>query len=259
MTSDNPIRDEEIHRFLDGELSAAQRADLQARLSLNPARAAEVFAEAQRMEALRQSQRQHIFPQRASLEAAGRLERTFWRRGIIATAQLPVAAISLFAAGWVASSVVAPQLGQTVDQNFVLAAREALRVAQLDAGPSQETEHKQQKIERLVGAINIGVPPLPSNWKVTDVQVQPWEGRQSLVVTAITPRLGQITLVAAPMADEEAVPLTLAADGRIPTVYWQSGGTAYALMGPVASERLQREAKDIEVSTRRNLGPKFRG
>ena len=94
---------------------------------------------------------------------------------------------------------------------------------------------------------------------MTDVQVQPWQGRQTLVVTATTQALGQVTLVAAPMDGEDAVPLTLATDGRIPTVYWQSGGTAYALMGPAPSDRLEREAKNMEVATRRNLGPKFRG
>jgi anti-sigma factor RsiW len=61
------------------------------------------------------------------------------------------------------------------------------------------------------------------------------------------------------MNAEDAVPPTSAADGRIPTVYWQSGGTAYALMGPTAPERLEREAKGIEVATRKNVGPKIRG
>ena len=77
-----------------------------------------------------------------------------------------------------------------------------------------KTELSQEKIQRLVGAFNISVPPLPSAWRVTDVQVQPWQGRQSLVVTATTQALGQVTLVAAPMGGEDAVPLTLATDGR---------------------------------------------
>ena len=132
-------------------------------------------------------------------------------------------------------------------------------MAQLNAGPQQGSEESQDKIERLVGALNISIPQLPPTWVVKDVQVQPWNETQSLVVTADTPSLGRITLVAAPMNGEDAVPPTSAADGRVPTVYWQSGGTAYALMGPAAPERLEREAKGIEVATRRNLGPKFRG
>ena len=61
--------------------------------------------------------------------------------------------------------------------------------------------------------LNISIPQLPSTWQVMDVQVQPWNERQSLVVTANTPSLGQITLVAAPMNGEDAVPPTSATDG----------------------------------------------
>lgn len=259
MTPGDIITDEEMHRFIDGELSDARRAEVQAKLARDPQRAAEVFAEADRMTALRAPHARQIFATRANVEAATRLRRKFWQRWLLSAARVPVAAALIFAVGGVMGWSMRPLPSQTVDGNFVLAAREALRVAHLDAGPNQDSEHKQEKIERLVGAINISVPPLPSTWTVTDVQVQPWQGKQSLVVTANTQALGQVTLVAAPMNEEEAVPVTLAADGRIPTVYWQTGGTAYALMGPAPSDRLEKEAKDIEVATRRNLGPKFRG
>jgi anti-sigma factor RsiW len=261
MTSGSSISEEEITRLLDGELSPAQRADIQAKLALEPGRAAEVFAEAHRMDALRAVQPQRLFPPRANLAGARQLERAFRRRKMLAALRMAVAAAVLVAIGWTANSLTGPfgQGGQTVDENFILAAREALRVAQLNAGPQHGGEPKHDKIERLVGALNISMPQLPSTWQVIDVQVQPWNEKQSLVVTANTPSLGRITLVAAPMNGEDAVPPTAAADGRVPTVYWQSGGTAYALMGPVAPERLEKEAKGIEVATRRNLGPKIRG
>jgi anti-sigma factor RsiW len=263
MAPHSIISDEEINRFIDGELSPAQRADLQARLALEPVRAAEVFAEAQRMEALRCVQPRRLFPPQASVDEAKQLESAFGRRRALGAVKMQVAAALLVAVGWAANSLTEPlplrQGGQTVDENFILAAREALRVAQLDAGPAQGNELDHDKIERLVGAINITMPQLPAAWVVTEVQVQPWNGKQSLVVRANTPSLGPITLVAAPMNGEDAIPPTAAADGRIPTVYWQSGGTAYALMGPAAPERLEREAKGIEVATRRNVGPKIRG
>lgn len=259
MKLDSQITDDEIHLFLDGELTKEQRSDLQARLAREPARAAEVFAEAERMGSLKAAQLRRPAPRRATVEAAERLERRLRQGQLLQALRFPAAAAVMFAAGWAANSALIPEISDTVDANFVLAAREALRVAQLDAGSGQGAELSQEKIQRLVGAINISVPPLPSAWKVTDVQVQPWQGRQTLVVTATTRALGQVTLVAAPMDGEDAVPLTLATDGRIPTVYWQSGGTAYALMGPAPSDRLEREAKNMEVATRRNLAPKFRG
>lgn len=259
--ADRSVSQEEISRFLDGELTSAQRAEVQARLALDPDLAAEVFAEAQRMEALRSAQPHRLFPPRESVDGARQLERAFrWRR-ILSSLRLQVAAVALIALGWAANSLTMPvrEGGQTVDENFILSAREALRVAQLNAGPRNGGEPKQDKIERLVGALNISMPQLPSAWQVVDVQVQPWNDRQRLVITADTPSLGRITLVAAPMNGEDAVPPTSATDGRIPTVYWQSGGTAYALMGPAPPERLEREAQGIEVATRKNVGPKIRG
>lgn len=261
MWPSDRISEEEINRFLDGELTQPQRSDLQARLALEPELAADVFAQAQRMEALRVAQPQRLFPPRVSVDKAKQLESAFRRLRIFSALKLQTAAALLILAGWSANSLTLPlrQGGQTTDENFILAARDALRVAQLNAGPERGSEPKQDKIERLVGAMNISMPALPATWRVKDVQVQPWNGRQSLVVTADTPSVGQITLVAVAMSGEDAVPPTPATDGRVPTIYWQSGGTAYALMGPAAPDRLEKEAKEIEVATRRSVAAKIRG
>lgn len=261
MSPSDRISEEEINRFLDGELSPSQRSDLQARLAREPNRAAEVFEHAQRMEALRNAQPRRSFPPRASLEKARQLEGAFRRKTFIAGLRLQIAAVALVAIGWSANSLTLPlrQAGDKADESFILSAREALRVAQLNAGPERGVEPQQDKIERLVGAVNVSMPALPSVWVVNDVQVQPWNGKQSLVVTADTPSVGRITLVAVPMNGEDAVPPTTATDGRVPTIYWQSGGTAYALMGSAAPDRLEKEAKQIEVATRKNVGPKIRG
>ena len=207
MGRSEPISDEEISRLLDGELSPEQKADVQARLALDPELAAKVFGEAQRMDALRRSQPERLFPPIASIDRARQLEGAFRRRRMFAALRMQVAAVLLVGLGWAANSLIEPLRpeGETVDESFILAAREALRVAQLDAGPQQGSEQSQDKIERLVGALNISIPQLPKTWVVRDVQVQPWNETQSLVVTADTPSLGRITLVAAPMNGEDAV------------------------------------------------------
>ncbi len=151
MTPQDIITDEEVHRFIDGELSEERRTDVQARLARDPQRAAEVFAEADRMTALRAPHARQMFATKANVDAAARLKRTFGRRWLISALRLPVAAGLVFAVGGVLGWTVRPLPSQTVDGDFVLAAREALRVAQLDAGPNQNVEHKQEKIERLGG------------------------------------------------------------------------------------------------------------
>ncbi len=252
---------EDIARLIDGELTESQRTEMHTHLAANPRLAAEVFAEVERMNAVRAAQPHRLFSPRATVEGARKLENAFRRQAWLRLLRMQVAAALLVALGWGAHSLTEPlrQGGKTVDDEFILAARESLRVAQLNVGIRHGMEPKAEKIERLVGTLNIGVPQLPSTWQVTDVQVQPWDGKQSLVITATTPALGQVTLVAAPMSGEDAVPPTSATDGRVPTVYWQSGGTAYALMGPAAPERLEREAAGIEVATRKGTGPKRRG
>lgn len=261
MWPNKRISEDEINRFLDGELSPSHRSDLQARLAQDPDLAAEVFAHAQRMEAVRSLQPQRLFPPRATLNKAKQLEGAFRRRKMLSALRFQIAAVLLVGLGWSANSMTVSlrQGGQIADETFILAARDALRVAQLNAGPDKGNEAKLDKIERLVGAVNVSMPTLPAVWQVKDVQVQSWNGKQSLVVTADTPSVGRITLVAAPMNGEDAVPPTTTTDGRVPTVFWQSGGTAYALMGSAPPERLEKEAKKIEVATRRNVTPKIRG
>jgi anti-sigma factor RsiW len=261
--SNRHVTDEEINLLVDGELSSEQRVDIQARLAKDPARAADYFAELDRMYMLRQSHYPIASLSRETLRRAESLGRRLWQRKLVALLRTPVAAAALVAVGWAAGAanvaVISRDDAKVADENFIFAAREALRVAQLDAGPARGSEPTHEKIERLVGAMNISMPPLPNTWTITDVQVQPWHGTQSLVITANTQMVGQITLVAAPMKAEDAVPLTMAADGRIPTVYWQSGGTAYALISSGAADRLEKEAKDIEVATRKNASPNTRG
>ncbi|MGT2466390.1 hypothetical protein ACVOMV_17250 [Mesorhizobium atlanticum] len=139
MPTINGISEEDISRLLDGELSLSQRSDLQARLAREPELAAEVFAHAQRMEALRASQPRRLFPPGASVEKAKQLESAFRRRKLLGLLRLQVAAVALLAIGWSANSLTVPfrQGGKKADETFILAARDALRVAQLNAEPER--------------------------------------------------------------------------------------------------------------------------
>ena len=102
------ISEEEINRLLDGELSPAQRADVQARLALDPELAAKVFGEAQRMDAFRRAQPERLFPPRASLDRARQLEGAFRRRRMFAALRMQVAAVLLVGLGWAANSLIEP-------------------------------------------------------------------------------------------------------------------------------------------------------
>ena len=70
------------------------------------------------------------------------------RRQGLAKFRMPVAAVCLIGLGWLAHSATGQLYrgSHTVDENFILSAREALRVAQLNGGPAQADETKQVKL-----------------------------------------------------------------------------------------------------------------
>lgn len=253
--------DAEISAYIDAEMPAAQRAEIEDLATRDPDLAARLVADIALGESLRQSQPPKGSYSKTSLDLARKLEFRLRRRSWVAIGGRIAAAVALVAFGWGLNSatVQVRERSSVADQRFVDSAREALRVAELDAGPLAPGESIGRKIDRLEAVTDVELPKLPSNWKVLGVQVQPFNGRPSVVVTAESPILGVVTLVAAPMEKEGAVPPTPAPDDAVPTVYWQSGGTAYALMGAAAATQLKSVADGIEVASRRRAWPKTRG
>lgn len=252
----------EIAAYVDGEMAPMRRAEIEDLAARDRELAGLLEEEMALTEALRRGQagrgRWSDESQRQALRLQRRL-RTHVHAPVVRRAAAAVACVAL---GWGLHAATQPmwEAPTTVtDARFVDAAREALRVAALDTGPQAPGEPIARKIDRLEAVTDVEIPKLPANWRVLGVQVQPFNGRPSVVVTAESPVLGAVTLVAAPMDVEGAVPPTPAPDGAVPTVYWQSGGTAYALMGAVAPTRLKSVADGIEVATRRKPSSRERG
>lgn len=251
----------DIAAYADGEMPQAQRAELEALAAADRDFAARLVQDLALNDALRRGQ--------PAVPAHGaetiRLARALrWR--LEARRRLPLvtrvaAAAAFVALGWGLNSLTLDlrEGPMVAGSSFVDSAREALRVATLDTGPLAPGEPIGRKLDRLEAVTDVALPNLPANWKVLGVQVQPFNGKPSVVVTAESPILGPVTLVAAPMDEENAVPPTPAPDGTVPTVYWQSGGTAYALMGTAAATQLKTVADGIEVANRRKSWPKTRG
>lgn len=249
----------EISSYVDGEMPVGQRAEMEALAAEDQTLAARLLDDLSLNDALRRASPPRVRHGAETLRLARRLERSLTtRRTVLPLAGRMAAAVAFMAIGWQLNtlSMEARTTPTVADQRFVDSAREALRVAELDSGPGEPIG---RKIDRLEAVTDIQMPNLPSNWKVLNVQVQPFNGKPSVVVTAESPILGPVTLVAAPMEQESAVPPTPATDETVPTVYWQSGGTAYALMGTAAPTQLKSVADGIEVATRRKTWTKTRG
>lgn len=258
--SDRPD-DLEIAAYVDGEMPVAQRAEIDALAAEDAALAGRLVEDLALNDTLRRAQATRPGWSDDSLRLALGVQRRLKLRAHLPLARQVAAALAFVAVGWGLNSATMTMGARptVLDARFVDAAREALRVAELDTGPLAPGEPISRKIDRLEAVTDVDMPKLPSNWRVLGVQVQPFNGKPSVVVTAESPVLGPVTLVAAPMDKESAVPPTPAPDDAVPTVYWQSGGTAYALMGSAAPTQLKSVADGIEVATRRKSWMKTRG
>jgi anti-sigma factor RsiW len=245
MTDRMPLSDDEINRFVDGELPSYRRVEIEAMLAAEPALAARVMADLHVMDALRADQPLRWSPPARQLDAARRIERRLRAGRVTGLFQRGAAAavVVLLALGAHAAGLVGLSRGTVLDEEFVEGVKEARDIANLD-GATEETP--EAKLARLETAIDIELPTLPPNWEVRDVSVQPLAGGQSVVVSAKSGTLGDLTLVATPATEAEEVPPTAADDGPVATVVWQSGGTAYALVGLAAPDRLVSVANGIE-------------
>ena len=202
------------------------------------------------MDALRSAQPHRLFPPRASLGGAKQL---IFRRRRCFRGNRQIAAALLVALGWVANSITEPLRlgGQTVDENFILSrprsfarcatgcrARPWRRAeAKQDGTPSQPYQYQRAQ--------------LPSTWQVIDVQLQTLERKSA-------PRCD--SQYSEPWSDHTGCS---ADERRRRCPSYSCDGRAYSdgllaigwysithLMGPAAPDKLEREAKGMEVHRR---------
>lgn len=263
MERTDEITDQDINGFLDGELTAVQRAELQARLAQDPELACRVMTDMHLSDVLRLSGsggRQHST---GTIAAALRLERSLARRRFMATLRTSAIAASIFAVGWFSNTLTTSlrEPGMAVDATFAETARVAVDAVQTEVSTpgTGRTETMNNKIARLEETAEVVVPAIPADWDVKDVRLQPINGKKSVVVTAEAATAGPVTLVAAPMERDEAVPPTAVEDAEQPAVVWQTGQTGYALVGNAPPSTLHSMAQGIEVASRKNNRPRIRG
>ena len=242
------ITEADLHAFVDGQLEATRRIEVEDYLARHPDVAARIMADMRVQDMLKLAfAGKPAHPSLHLLEAAHRLERSFaWRRVGLRARQAAAIAF-LIGLGWVAHDRTGVfEIGDTEaaprPPAFVVDAQHAHETAQLRARMASQTATPVYDPAEILKETGITLPALPASWRVADVQVFPSHEGHSIEVSLEAPTLGRVSLFAGRISTAGVTAPTLARSATSRTVYWQSGALAYALTGSAPEPALKQAA-----------------
>lgn len=249
----DPITDDDLIAFIDGQLDPMRRIDVEAHLAAQPETAARVMAQMHDRDALRASFDRDPGPgPDRNVALARRLDRSLRWRGVSARLKRAAAIAVLVGAGWLAHDEIGrfgvpDTLASTADPALFADARQARAVAQLRASIMGEGGVPAYDRARLQAATGIDLPVLPDGWRVRDLQVFPARQGTGIEVAFDTGTLGEASLFATRTARGGPVAITASEiagsdDGTV--LSWTAGDTAYALSG-LEGEAALRQAANL--------------
>lgn len=234
----DPITENDLTAYVDGQLDGLRRLDVEAYLARNPETAALIMADLHDRDALRQAfaALPGAGPER-NRAAARRLDRTLaWRRFGDRLRRAAVIAL-LVGTGWLAHSDgpffgVPDTFASPVDPALVADARHAREAAQVRFRiASQRALAGSYDRDGIRAATGIALPDLPAEWTVRDVQIVPARNGTGVEVMIDAGTLGEVSLFATRGPDANVAPSVIASPGDGETAYWTAARTAYALSG----------------------------
>ncbi len=264
-----PLTETEIHAFVDDQLSAATRADVQRRLAQNPDRLAEVLKWQQQRDALRGLHLQvldeacpapMISAAHQALASQQDLNQ-WWRWGGMAASLLLAFGVGWFSnAGWRAQWQSQASSGTLVStrlaQDFARQASYAHGVYSPEIRHPVEVtaadqEHLVQWLSKRVGK-PLRVPNLAAlGYELVGGRLLPGEMGaraqfmfQNAMGMRITLYLGAVNKVPDTVEAQETS-FHFSTDGPIPSFYWIDQGFGYALAGPVQRDALLKLAEAV--------------
>jgi anti-sigma factor RsiW len=253
----HPVSDTDLQAYIDGQLDATRRIEVQAYLATRPEDAAEI------MEGLRLRDEFRFFLAEESWPAATetivlveRLGRALRLRALVPRFQAGVAAACLIglgvSLGWMGhaefTDPVADNLEVAADPAEVLAddAAQAWHISQLDQEPAVSAPAPGPP-QTVAPDATASSPALPQSSGLRRVgsDLIPWNGGTAAADLLVMPKGNELVLLTAetPTQGFEA-PEAEQADG-VTTVSWRLGRYAYALSGNVPASDLLRLAHTV--------------
>jgi anti-sigma factor RsiW len=247
----DPITEADLLAYVDDQLDAARRIEVEEYLAHNPAEAVQVMADLKDRDALRMAFAADLpRPANATLEAASRLERGLVWQALSLKLRRMAAVVALMGFGWFAHSQIG--LGITDSEAsptpppFVEDALHSHETALLRARMASQPETAHYDPAEILAETGIQLPALPDDWRVLDAQVFPSRDGHSVEISVDASDLGRVSLFAAHVPVFNVIEPTLARFDKAKAVYWQTGQLAYALTGIGGDKAIERAA--IRVS-----------
>ncbi|WP_066558824.1 class I SAM-dependent methyltransferase [Croceicoccus bisphenolivorans] len=155
------------------------------------------------------------------------------------------AVAALFATGWLAHDVAGDFTQPAHAANFVDEANASYSTSLIRQSMQSQVETEILDRAEIGRSLGILLPGIPNTWHVSDVQVFPSDGGNSVALALLTDRHERVLLYARRAeTPAEAVPLAESRNNRT-VAYWETGPFAYALAGELDSARILLLASDI--------------
>ena len=226
-----PVTEDELHAYVDNELPAERRGDVEAWLATHPDDAARVHSWRTMAEALHarsDSVADEAVPKRLEIERLVRQPRK-WVYGAIAATL--AAFIAGGGVGWLARGAAA---SPSALQNFTVHALEAHRLYVVEVRhpvevPGSERAHLQQWLTKRCGWL-VRAPELaPAGLKLVGGRLLPGSGGPASFMM-YEGASGERFTIYTVKSDAKATQMRYAAQGRESSLFWADDGVAYAVV-----------------------------
>src|SRR5947199_1491952 len=250
-----PVTEDELHAYVDNELPAERRGDLEAWLATHPADAERVRswrAMADALHARYDAIADEPIPRRLEIERLVRQPRK-WIYGAIAAAL--VAFIAGGGVGWLAHGAAA---SPSTFQNFTLDALDAHRLYVVEVRhpvevPGSERAHLQQWLTKRCGW-DVRAPELDATGlKLVGGRLLPGPAGPASCLMYESPTGERFTLYTS-RAKTETAQMRYTAAENSGAMYWSEDGVGYVLSGPTDKDRLNQVARLVYDQTEKKGG-----
>ncbi|GLK54970.1 anti-sigma factor RsiW [Methylopila capsulata] len=237
MTSadDDQMSEIDLDAYVDDQLPAGRRVEVEGHLARHPALASRVMADLRARDELRLAFANVPTPTAGSLAGARRLQRAAWLDTRFSGFRRAAAVLLLIGAGWVANEqldnlLVSKVSASTQPPTFVSEAVMAHRTALLRGEMRSQIEAPDYDPDEVRSATAIMMPRLPSGWKALDVQVFPSTYGPSVQMTLATEPFGVLSLYASRPGDRRTEPAAIAQTDGATAAFWRKGEVGYVLV-----------------------------